>query len=68
LVEWITGACPKAEPDTNDHNGIQLPSPGSRIGSSARRAAPGSMNRDHRGLLESLLWYGTNYGPGDPLR
>jgi hypothetical protein len=22
---------------------------------------------DHRGLLESLLWYGTDYGPGDPL-
>jgi Domain of unknown function (DUF6398) len=25
-------------------------------------------DRDHRGLLESLLWYGTDYGPGDPLR
>lgn len=23
---------------------------------------------DHRGLLESLLWYSTDYGPGDPLR
>ena len=23
---------------------------------------------DHRGLLESLLWYGTDYGPGDPQR
>ncbi|MFV8301025.1 DUF6398 domain-containing protein [Mycolicibacterium fortuitum] len=23
---------------------------------------------DHRGLLDSLLWYGTDYGPGDPLR
>jgi Domain of unknown function (DUF6398) len=23
---------------------------------------------DHRDLLESLLWYGTDYGPGDPLR
>jgi hypothetical protein len=23
---------------------------------------------DHRGLLESLLWYGTDYGQGDPLR
>lgn len=23
---------------------------------------------DHRGLLESLLWFGTDYGPGDPLR
>ena len=23
---------------------------------------------DHRGLLDSLLWFGTDYGPGDPLR
>ncbi len=23
---------------------------------------------NHRGLLESLLWFGTDYGPGDPLR
>ncbi|MGH3672655.1 MAG: DUF6398 domain-containing protein [Pseudonocardiaceae bacterium] len=25
-------------------------------------------DRDRRGLLESLLWFGTGYGPGDPLR
>jgi hypothetical protein len=23
---------------------------------------------DHRGLLESVLWFGTDHGPGDPLR
>ncbi|MBV9161736.1 MAG: hypothetical protein JO281_09340 [Pseudonocardiales bacterium] len=23
---------------------------------------------DHRSLLESVLWFGTDYGPGDPLR
>lgn len=23
---------------------------------------------DHRGLLDDLLWFGTDYGPGDPLR
>ncbi|MDN5914455.1 MAG: hypothetical protein L0I76_05000 [Pseudonocardia sp.] len=23
---------------------------------------------DHRHLLDTLLWYGTDYGPGDPLR
>jgi hypothetical protein len=23
---------------------------------------------DHRGLLESVMWFGTDYGPGDPLR
>jgi hypothetical protein len=25
-------------------------------------------DHEHRGLLASLLWYGTDYGPGDPLR
>lgn len=25
-------------------------------------------NADHRALLESILWFGTDYGPGDPLR
>lgn len=23
---------------------------------------------DHRGLLETLIWFGTDYGPGDPFR
>ena len=23
---------------------------------------------DHRGLLESVIWFGADYGPGDPLR
>jgi hypothetical protein len=25
-------------------------------------------DKDHRDLLEDLLWYGTDYGPGDPMR
>lgn len=25
-------------------------------------------DEDHRSLLESILWFGTDYGPGDPLR
>jgi len=25
-------------------------------------------DRDHRQLLESLLWFGADYGPGDPMR
>jgi Domain of unknown function (DUF6398) len=28
----------------------------------------GLNDTDHRRLLESLLWFGTDYGPGDPLR
>ncbi|MFZ0876520.1 MAG: DUF6398 domain-containing protein [Pseudonocardiaceae bacterium] len=30
--------------------------------------AAGLDDADHRGLLESVLWFGTDYGPGDPLR
>lgn len=34
----------------------------------ASRFGTGLDDRDRRGLLESVLWYGTDYGPGDPLR
>jgi hypothetical protein len=34
----------------------------------ASRFGAGLDDADHRGLLESLLWFGTDYGPGDPLR
>jgi hypothetical protein len=30
--------------------------------------AAGLDDADHRALLESILWFGTDYGPGDPLR
>src|SRR3954465_7303706 len=30
--------------------------------------AAGLDDADRRGLLDSLLWFGTDYGPGDPLR
>jgi hypothetical protein len=30
--------------------------------------AAGLDDADHRGLLDSLLWFGTDYGPGDPMR
>lgn len=30
--------------------------------------ADGLDDEDRRALLESLLWFGTDYGPGDPLR
>jgi hypothetical protein len=32
------------------------------------RFGAGLDDADHRGLLGSLLWFGTDYGPGDPLR
>src|SRR5262249_10791237 len=34
----------------------------------ASPSAAGLDDRDHRSLLDSLLWFGTDYGPGDPLR
>ena len=37
-------------------------------GSSPRRSVHHSMIADHRGLLESVIWFGADYGPGDPLR
>lgn len=30
--------------------------------------AAGLDDTDHRDLLDSVLWFGTDYGPGDPLR
>ena len=32
------------------------------------RFADGLDDRDNRDLLDSVLWFGTDYGPGDPLR
>ena len=71
VAHWSNGspgACPKVDPDTNGHNGIRR-----RFARLADRffASPYGArldDPDHRGLLESLLWYGTDYGPGDPLR
>ena len=34
----------------------------------ASRFGEGLDDRDRRGLLESVLWFATDYGPGDPLR
>jgi len=68
LIEWITRELPA------DGTGYQRPQWDSR--KLARitdsffdsRWGSGLDDADHRGLLESLLWYGTDYGPGDPLR
>ncbi|MGZ8803525.1 MAG: DUF6398 domain-containing protein, partial [Mycobacterium sp.] len=68
LIEWITRQFPAGG------TGYQRPQWDSqelaRITDSffASRWGSGLGDADHRGLLESLLWYGTDYGPGDPLR
>ena len=68
LVEWITRGLPEGG------TGYQRPQWDSAAfaGLTDRFFASPYGARlddpDHRGLLESLLWYGTDYGPGDPLR
>ncbi|MBV8993638.1 MAG: hypothetical protein JO287_08035, partial [Pseudonocardiales bacterium] len=68
LVEWALGMLPRGG------KGYRRPSWGTdrlrkltdRFFGSAYAA--GLDDADHRALLESILWFGTDYGPGDPLR
>ena len=68
LVEWITRGLPEGG------SGYQRPQwDSAALAGLADRffASPYGAwldDPDHRGLLESLLWFGTDYGPGDPLR
>jgi hypothetical protein len=68
LVEWITRGLPEGG------NGYQRPQWDSaalaRLADRFFASPYGARldDPDHRGLLDSLLWYGTDYGPGDPLR
>lgn len=68
LVEWVIGMLPAGGTDyLRPRWGTE------RLRKLTARffASPfgvGLDDADHRGLLESLLWFGTDYGPGDPLR
>lgn len=68
LVEWITRGLPEGG------TGYQRPQWDSAACALLTDRFFGSPygarldDPDHRGLVESLLWYGTDYGPGDPLR
>jgi len=68
LVEWITRSLPRGGA------GYQRPQwDSAALGQlkdrffASQHGAPLD-DPDHRDLLESLLWFGTDYGPGDPLR
>ena len=68
LVEWITRGLPERgtgyqRPHWDSAALAQLTDRFFASPYGARLDDP-----DHRGLLDSLLWYGTDYGPGDPLR
>ena len=68
LVEWITRGLPEGG------TGYQRPQWDSAALARftdqffCSTYGAGLDDSDHRGLLESLLWYSTDYGPGDPLR
>ncbi|MEN4398238.1 hypothetical protein A5731_28120 [Mycolicibacterium conceptionense] len=68
LIEWIARALPAGgagyQPPQWDSNKL------SRLTDRFFASQWGRPldDADHRDLLESLLWYGTDYGPGDPLR
>ncbi len=68
LVEWATAMLPAGgtgyqRPDWNDDARAALVEQ-----FLASPSGAGFDDADHRGLLDSLLWFGTGYGPGDPLR
>lgn len=68
LVEWAVGLLPAGgtgyrRPEWTDDDEQALTE---RFFASPFGA--GLDDADRRGLLESLLWFGTDYGPGDPLR
>lgn len=68
LIEWVTRGFPEGG------SGYQRPQwDSSDLSQLANRFFVSQWGRplddaDHRDLLDSLLWYGTDYGPGDPLR
>ena len=67
LVGWITRGLPDGGTGYQRQQWDQRPSAGSRIGSLPRSTEPGStipITAD----CWSTLWYGTDYGSGDPLR
>ena len=68
LVEWMVGLLPDGgtgyvRPEWSDEARQAL---AERFFASPFGA--GLDDADRRGLLESLLWFGADYGPGDPMR
>lgn len=68
LIEWITRTLPAGGTGRQrpEWDPAQLERLADRFFASQHGRALD--DADHRGLLESLFWFGTDYGPGDPLR
>ena len=68
IVEWLTRRLPAGgvgyqRPEWSERDRQQL---ADRFFASSFGAPLDDL--DHRGLLESVIWFGADYGPGDPLR
>jgi hypothetical protein len=68
LVEWITRGLPEGGSGYHrpQWTAGQLAEVADRFFTSSEGAQ--LSERDHRELLDSILWFGTNVGPGNPLR
>lgn len=68
LVEWMAAMLPRGGTGYQrpEWDRDALAALGERFFASP--FAAGFDTPDHRDLLDSLLWFGTDYGPGDPLR
>ena len=68
LVEWLLRLLPAGGkvPERPDWSGEALAALADDFFDSP--AGRGVEGRDERDLLGSVLWFGTDYGPGDPLR
>ena len=68
LLEWVLRHCPSGgagfdRPDLSEREQLQLVS----TFLAAEDGRPFAADRDFRLLLDSLMWFGTGYGYGDPL-
>ena len=67
IVEWLTRLLPEGGRGRTP----RVERRGSRRAHRAVRRSPFGQafdDEDHRVLIDSLVWFGADYGPGDPLR
>jgi hypothetical protein len=75
MVEWLLRLLPSGgvgyvRPEWSEAAQAELAERffASDFGSALEGAGVVGGDEDHRGLLGNLLWFGTDYGPGDPMR
>jgi hypothetical protein len=68
LVEWVTRLLPEGGRgyERQEWSDADVAALADRFFASPLGAGLG--DADHRSLLQSILWFGTDYGPGDPMR